>query len=197
MKKRISIFLLTALLILGLCACAEKKTQSALEPYTTGWDGTVYTVTPIDNYKGTITDGTNTYSYRYDAAGSSYSVTFTYPDGETYRCTQNGSTSSGAAFSSGSASLDFDFDKYPDGMTLQRVLERSPAAKHEEKSTKSWGIILFLLFVGSINTACPQLTWHLDVGWKVKDAEPSEAALAWNRIVGVVLLLIAVVMMIV
>ena len=197
MKKRISIFLLTALLILGLCACAEKKTQSALEPYTTGWDGTVYTVTPIDNYKGTITDGTNTYSYRYDAAGSSYSVTFTYPDGETYRCTQNGSTSSGAAFSSGSASLDFDFDKYPDGMTLQRVLERSPAAKHEEKSTKSWGVILFLLFVGSINTACPQLTWHLDVGWKVKDAEPSEAALAWNRIVGVVLLLIAVVMMIV
>lgn len=197
MKKRISIFLLTALLILGLCACAEKKTQSALEPYTTGWDGTVYTVTPIDNYKGTITDGTYTYSYRYDTSGSSYGVTFTYPDGETYRCTQNGSTSSGAAFSSGSASLDFDFDKYPDGMTLDRVLKRSPAAKHEEKSTKSWGIILFLLFVGSINTACPQLTWHLDVGWKVKDAEPSEAALAWNRIVGVVLLLIAVVMMIV
>ena len=197
MKKRISIFLLTALLILGLCACAEKKTQSALEPYTTGWDGTVYTVTPIDNDKGTITDGTNTYSYRYDTSGSSYGVTFTYPDGETYRCTQNGSTSSGAAFSSGSASLDFDFDKYPDGMTLDRVLKRSPAAKHEEKSTKSWGIILFLLFVGSINTACPQLTWHLDVGWKVKDAEPSEAALAWNRIVGVVLLLIAVVMMIV
>ena len=197
MKKRISIFLLTALLILGLCACAEKKTQSALEPYTTGWDGAVYTITPIDAYKGTISDGTNTYSYRYDTSGSSYGVTFTYPDGETYRCTQNGSTSSGAAFSSGSASLDFDFDKYPDGMTLDRVLKRSPAVKHEEKSTKSWGIILFLLFVGSINTACPQLTWHLDVGWKVKDAEPSEAALAWNRIVGVVLLLIAVVMMIV
>ena len=197
MKKRISIFLLTALLILGLCACAEKKTQSALEPYTTGWDGTVYTVTPIDNYKGTITDGTYTYSYRYDTSGSSYGVTFTYPDGETYRCTQNGSTSSGAAFSSGSASLDFDFDKYPDGMTLKRVLERSPSAKSEKKSTKNVGLILVLLFVGGINTACPQLTWHLDVGWKVKDAEPSEAALAWNRIVGVVLLLIAVVMMIV
>ena len=197
MKKRIAILILAALLLLSFCACAEKKTQSALEPYTTGWDGTVYTVTPIDNYKGTITDGTNTYSYRYDAAGSSYSVTFTYPDGETYRCTQNGSTSSGAAFSSGSASLDFDFDKYPDGMTLDRVLKRSPAAKHEEKSTKSWGIILFLLFVGSINTACPQLTWHLDVGWKVKDAEPSEAALTWNRGIGVVLLIIAGIMILV
>ena len=197
MKKRIAILILAALLLLSFCACAEKKTQSALEPYTTGWDGTVYTVTPIDNDKGTITDGTYTYSYRYDTSGSSYGVTFTYPDGETYRCTQNGSTSSGAAFSSGSASLDFDFDKYPDGMTLDRVLKRSPAAKHEEKSTKSWGIILFLLFVGSINTACPQLTWHLDVGWKVKDAEPSEAALTWNRIVGVVLLVIAGIMILV
>ena len=124
-------------------------------------------------------------------------MTFTYPDGETYRCTQNGSTSSGAAFSSGSASLDFDFDKYPDGMTLQRVLEQSPSAKREKKSTKNVGLILVLLFVGGINTAFPQAAWHLDVGWKVKDAEPSEAALAWNRIVGVVLLLIAVVMMIV
>lgn len=197
MKKRIAILILAALLLLSFCACAEKKTQSALEPYTTGWDGMVYTVTPIDNYKGTITDGTYTYSYRYDTSGSSYGVTFTYPDGETYRCTQNGSTSSGAAFSSGSASLDFDFDKYPDGMTLKRVLERSPSAKSEKKSTKNVGLILVLLFVGGINTACPQLTWHLDVGWKVKDAEPSEAALAWNRGIGVVLLIIAGIMILV
>lgn len=197
MKKRIVILILAALLLLSFCACAEKKTQSALEPYTTGWDGTVYTVTPIDNDKGTITDGTNTYSYRYDTSGSSYSVTFTYPDGETYRCMENGGTSGGAVFSSGSSSLDFDYDKYPDGMTLKRVLKRSPSAKSEEKSTKNWGIILFLLFVGSINTACPQLTWYLDVGWKVKDAEPSEAALTWSRGIGVVLLIIAGIMILV
>lgn len=197
MKKRIVILILAALLLLSFCACAEKKTQSALEPYTTGWDGTVYTVTPIDNDKGTITDGTNTYSYRYDTSGSSYSVTFTYPDGETYRCMENGGTSGGAVFSSGSSSLDFDYDKYPDGMTLKRVLKRSPSAKSEEKSTKNWGIILFLLFVGSINTACPQLTWHLDVGWKVKDAEPSEAALAWSRGTGIVMLVIAGIMILV
>ena len=187
-----------AALVLSLSACAKKQTATAsLEPYTTGWDGAVYTITPIDAYKGTISDGTNTYSYRYDTSGTGYSVTFTYPDGETYRCMENGGTSGGAVFSSGSSSLDFDYDKYPDGMTLDRVLKRSPAAKHEEKSTKSWGIILFLLFVGSINTACPQLTWHLDVGWKVKDAEPSEAALAWNRGIGVVLLIIAGIMILV
>ena len=196
MKKRISIILLAALIILSLCACAEKQTQSALEPYTTGWDGAVYTVTPIDNDKGTISDGTNTYSYRYEAAGSGYSVTFTYPDGETYRCLENGGTTSGTAFSSGSSSLDFDYDKYPDGMTLKRVLERSPSAKSEKKSTKNVGLILFLLVIGVINTAWPQATWYLDVGWKVKDAEPSEAALTWGRVVGVVLLIIAAVMII-
>ena len=197
MRKRrniafaVLILAVLAALVLSLSACAEKQTKNALEPYSIGWDGRVYTVTPIDNDKGTISDGTNTYSYRYDAGGSGYSVTFAYPDGETYTWKEDGN------FSSGATSPDFDSGKYPDGMTLDRVLKRSPAAKHEEKSTKNWGIILFLLFVGSINTACPQLTWYLDVGWKVKDAEPSEAALGWSRTVGVVLLIVAVVMMIV
>ena len=181
-----------AALVLSLSACAKKQTATAsLEPYTTGWDGAVYTITPIDAYKGTISDGTNTYSYRYDTGVTGYSVTFTYPDGETYTWKEDGN------FSSGSTSLNFDSDKYPDGMTLNHILERAPSAKSEIKSTKSWGIILFLLFVGSINTACPQLTWHLDVGWKVKDAEPSEAALAWNRGTGIVMLVIAGIMILV
>ena len=197
MRKRrniafaVLILAVLAALVLSLSACAEKQTKNALEPYSIGWDGRVYTVTPIDNDKGTISDGTNTYSYRYDAGGSGYSVTFAYPDGETYTWTENSSSGRGEA------SLNFDFEKYPSGMVLKRVLEQSPSAKSEKKSTKNWGIILFLLFVGGINTACPQLTWYLDVGWKVKDGEPSEAALGWSRTVGVVLLIVAVVMMIV
>lgn len=197
MRKRrniafaVLILAVLAALVLSLSACAEKQTKNALEPYSTGWDGRVYTVTPIDNDKGTISDGTNTYSYRYDASGTGYSVTFTYPDGETYTWKEDGN------FSSGATSPDFDSGKYPDGMTLDRVLKRSPSAKSEIKSTKSWGVILLLLLIGGINTACPQLTWHLDVGWKVKDAEPSEAALTWNRIVGVVLLVIAGIMILV
>ena len=197
MRKRrniafaVLILAVLAALVLSLSACAERQTKNALEPYSIGWDGRVYTVTPIDNDKGTISDGTNTYSYRYDAGGSGYSVTFAYPDGETYTWKEDGN------FSSGATSPDFDSGKYPDGMTLDRVLKRSPSAKSEIKSTKSWGVILLLLLIGGINTACPQLTWHLDVGWKVKDAEPSEAALTWNRIVGVVLLVIAGIMILV
>ena len=181
-----------AALVLSLSACAKKQTATvSLEPYSTARNGTVYSVMPTDETTGTITDGTYTYSYRYASSGSGDSVTFTYPDGETYTGTENGN------ISSGSTSPDFDSGKYPDGMTLDRVLKRSPAAKHEEKSTKSWGIILFLLFAGGINTACPQLTWHLDVGWKVKNAEPSEAALAWSRGTGIVMLVIAAIMLLV
>lgn len=196
MRKRrniafaVLILAVLAALVLSLSACAEKQTKNALEPYSTGWDGRVYTVTPIDNDKGTISDGTNTYSYRYDASGTGYSVTFTYPDGETYTWTENSSSGRGEA------SLNFDFEKYPSGMVLKGLL-RKVRTTQEDTSAKNWGIILFLLFVGSINTACPQLTWHLDVGWKVKDAEPSEAALAWNRGIGVVLLIIAGIMILV
>ena len=190
MRKRrniafaVLILAVLAALVLSLSACAEKQTKNALEPYSIGWDGRVYTVTPIDNDKGTISDGTNTYSYRYDASGTGYSVTFTY--------TWTENSSSGR----GEASLNFDFEKYPSGMVLKGLL-RKVRTTQEDTSAKNWGIILFLLFVGGINTACPQLTWYLDVGWKVKDGEPSEAALGWSRTVGVVLLIVAVVMMIV
>ena len=196
MRKRrniafaVLILAVLAALVLSLSACEEKQTKNALEPYSIGWDGRVYTVTPIDNDKGTISDGTNTYSYRYDASGTGYSVTFTYPDGETYMWTENSSSGRGEA------SLNFDFEKYPSGMVLKGLL-RKVRTTQEDTSAKNWGIILFLLFVGGINTACPQLTWYLDVGWKVKDGEPSEAALGWSRTVGVVLLIVAVVMMIV
>ena len=96
MRKRrniafaVLILAVLAALVLSLSACAEKQTKNALEPYSIGWDGRVYTVTPIDNDKGTITDGTSTYSYCYDTSGSSYSVTFAYPDGETYKWSDNG-----------------------------------------------------------------------------------------------------------
>ena len=54
----------------------------------------------------------------YDTSGTGYSVTFTYPDGETYTWKEDRN------FSSGATSPDFDSGKYPDGMTLDRVQTR-------------------------------------------------------------------------
>ena len=197
MRKRPEIWLLALVLlvalvmVLNLSGCAKQSATASLEPYSTARNGTVYTVTPTDGTTGTITDGAYTYSYCYASSGTGYSVTFTYPDGETYMWTEKGN------FSSGSASPDFDSSKYPDAMTLDRVLKRSPSAEAEGKSEKNWGLIFFLLFVGAINAAWPRGVWYLDIGWKVKDAEPSEAALAWSRGTGIVLLIVAVIMMIV
>ena len=59
---------------------------------------------------------------------------------------------------------------------------------------KNAGLIFFLLVIGVINTAWPQAAWYLETGWKIKDAEPSDAALGWNRGVGIILLVIAAVL---
>ena len=190
MKKRVSIFVLAALLILGLCACAEKTETDSYAPYTVEYNHTVYTVTPADGMTGTISDGTDTYSYQYEPRVGGYRVKFTYPDGETYTWTDDGISMSGTT------SPGFDFEKYPDGWTLSDILLQSSSGKNARKTEKNVGLILLLLIVGIINTAWPQATWYLDVGWKVKDAEPSEGAIMYGRVIGIVLLIIAVIMII-
>ena len=144
-------------------------------------------VTPINEKSGTITDGTNTYSYRYSTSGSGYSVTFSYPDGESYTWTENGSSGTG------SASMEFDFAKYPSGMELNGVLSRTHPNVQKEKPV---AVILVLLFVGAFNAAWPTGAWYLEVGWKFRDAEPSDAALGWNRASGVLALIVAVILII-
>ena len=182
MKRRFAWLLAVLLMLALLCACAETKTAST-EPYTVG----SYTVTPINEKSGTITDGTNTYSYRYSRSGSGYSVTFSYPDRTTYTWTENGSSGTG------SASMEFDFAKYPSGMELNGVLSRTHPNVQKEKPV---AVILVLLFVGAFNAAWPTGAWYLEVGWKFRDAEPSDAALGWNRASGVLALIVAVILII-
>lgn len=43
-----------------------------------------------------------------------------------------------------------------------------------------------LIAWGAIMTMVPYLGWYLEIGWKLRDAEPSRAALVMNRIGGVV-----------
>ena len=82
-------------------------------------------------------------------------------------------------------------------MTLKSVLERGGKADRVRTSQKNVGLIVVFLLIGAVNTAAPKAAWFLEVGWKLKDAEPSDAALAWNRGIGILLLVIAAVMLIV
>ena len=55
-----------------------------------------------------------------------------------------------------------------------------------------FGLALFV--IGVVNAVSPETGWHMSEGWKFKDAEPSEAALLWGRIGGIVSSVIGVVM---
>ncbi len=43
-----------------------------------------------------------------------------------------------------------------------------------------------VLIIGVINLISPQTGWYLSRGWQFKDAEPSDEALVWGRIAGVI-----------
>ena len=51
---------------------------------------------------------------------------------------------------------------------------------------------LFCIIVGLVNAISPAIGWYLGRGWRYKDAEPSEAALLWGRVGGVVAILIGI-----
>lgn len=50
-------------------------------------------------------------------------------------------------------------------------------------SGKSLGIVIILF--GLLGAIFPQAAWYLEIGWKLRDAEPSEFALIANRVGGI------------
>jgi|SRR5690606_11779511 len=50
------------------------------------------------------------------------------------------------------------------------------------------GIVIFLF--GLLAVLFPQAAWYLEIGWKLRDAEPSELALIANRVGGILVALI-------
>lgn len=57
--------------------------------------------------------------------------------------------------------------------------------------------LFFIILILSIFTIVkPEVAWYLSTGWKLRDAEPSDLALAVNRVSGVVLSIISVIVII-
>ncbi|MBE6036869.1 MAG: hypothetical protein E7223_04500 [Clostridiales bacterium] len=46
------------------------------------------------------------------------------------------------------------------------------------------------LIIGLVNVINPEIGWQLTTGWRFRDAEPSDAALVWGRIGGVLFILV-------
>ena len=43
-----------------------------------------------------------------------------------------------------------------------------------------------LLIIGGLSAINPEAAWQWEIGWKVKDAEPSDAYLLYTRVVGII-----------
>ena len=165
--KRLWIVLVALLLTASLFGCAQKQTV-----YTVTMDEMDFTV---DAVQKTISDGEYTYHYRSSGDASSFSVTITYPDGSSYWTNRkNGMGMSGW-------SDDYAEDAYVSGDTLVKVVQTgAPKQVNGDQILGS----LVLIVVGIFNLAVPKASWYLGYGWHFKDAEPSDAALAYARIGG-------------
>ena len=177
--KRFWMIGIALLLILSVCGCAQQEQIYKIER-----NGIVFSV---DTEKQTITDGTHIYHYVLSDGASSSTITITYPNGSTFwdTVTDRGSGSSGW-------SDDYKADAYVSGWTLSEVV-RQTIPKPAPTGKIIAGLILIALSV--VEIVFPQGLWYLRYGWHFKNAEPSEAALIFTRVGGVVGSILGVVLM--
>ncbi len=183
MKKHITILLLMALLLFALCSCSSSsETTSSINTYTIEYNGKIFTV---DKDNHTIFDGTHTYKYSFSRDSSSYKINITYPNGSTYFWNESGS------FGTGGWSDDYNEDLYVDGSTLcDVVLIKAPKADNSENNFTG----MLLICVGIFNAAFPKAAWFIGHGWRYKNAEPSELAIAMPRIAGIIAAVAGIIM---
>ena len=157
-----------------------------------GASSSVYTVTKnnvdyvVDKTNKTISDGHYTYQYDFSGNSSNYSITIRYPNGASYWWNKSGYTGHGGW------SDNYDEKHYVDGDILTEViLERAPREKQGGQ-----GLAAFILAaVGVFNILSPETAWQLEYGWRFKHAEPSDMALGFNRVGGVIAVIAAVILL--
>ena len=178
--KKLQVLIMLTLIAISLGACSSISTTYTVEKH-----GITYVV---DTVNRTIFDGGNTYQYSFSGSDSSCKVDITYPDGSTYWRQQQGS------FGQGGWSDNYDENRYVAGDVLCDVLEEKAP---KESNPDNLFITIILSGVGIFNIISPNTAWYLQYGWRYKDAKPSDVALTMNRILGGVVIIIAVIIAIV
>jgi len=58
------------------------------------------------------------------------------------------------------------------------------------------GLLGFIVLIfGLISVFSPHTIWYLSIGWKLKDSEPSDAALTMNRVSGVIAVFLSIIIL--
>ncbi len=167
--KRIFVCFLVLLLLTASACTAQERT------YTVQLDSTEFLV---DTESSTISDGTNMYRYEYTGNADAYSITITYPNGASFWQNKSGNTAT-AGWSDDYESWNPDI---VDGMILCDILLQQ-APKPIKPGKLIAALALFVL--GIFAAVFPEAAWHLELGWRFRDAEPSSAALIAFRVCGV------------
>jgi len=180
--KRVLCFVFV-LMLLFLCACG-------------GEGGTVYDVTvngkvcTIDTENKTITCEGQVCGYSISGGSSRTRVEITYPDGATYFSTVNKGGNMTSTASGWSESYEKGSRVLPGGDLVDALLEGRP----RERSGGSWLIGLLAVGLGVWNVASPRTAWYLAYGWRYKDAEPSDAALFFERVGGMIAVIAGIIL---
>ena len=175
MKKKLTALLLALALVytFSLPVAAAQKTVE--------WEGVTYTV---DTEAQTIHDGESVYEYQVELYRDGYTLEITYPNGAFW--------SASVTESDGTYGWNEEYDMkgtvYPTGDTLETVLHNAGVTYISQSGEKSVLLLLVLLGIGIFSAAYPYGAWYLERGWYYKDAEPSDAALLFNRVIGILLL---------
>lgn len=183
MSKQIAILLIMALMFFTLCSCSSSsETTSSSNTYTIENNGKTFTV---DKDNRTIFDGTHIYKYTFSGDSSSYKITITYPNGSTYFWNYSGTIGTGGW------SDNYNENLYVDGFTLcDLVLAKAPKSANSENNFTG----MLLICVGIFNAAFPKAAWFIGHGWRYKNAEPSELAIAMPRVAGIIAAVAGIIM---
>lgn len=184
MKKRLLAVFPVFLLVLLCAACGA---QSLSQEADVQGQPILITFTSADCSAGTVTAEHGEYSFFLDSDGY---LSILYPDGSVY----------GEFAESGPVFTDYDeadqkAKGYLDGFFLSSAIWDAIDSRDVSKQVNIPVLLFSVLLAGlGIWSLCaPRTSWWLSDGWKFKNAEPSDAALAAIRVGGAILTFLGVI----
>lgn len=166
---------LALMLALLCCSCfTTYDTSAEVDGYT------------VDFQTGQITDGENVYEFKWSGDEDEGSATVILPGGASTSLSWN------REIATGGASGSIPADQYELASKLPDIVRDALHARKNPPVLPALPILL--IGIGALQIAYPQIDWYLTTGWKIKDAEPSNATLVVGRITGGLLVFIGVIL---